>query len=45
MMGAGWIINVIVAEWIIRRKVPNGARVQRQRRQAILDNVGRPIEA
>jgi uncharacterized membrane protein len=45
MMGAGWIINVIVAEWIIRRTVPNGARVLRQRRQAILDNVGRPIEA
>jgi hypothetical protein len=21
MMGAGWVINVVVAEWIIRRKV------------------------
>ena len=22
MMGAGWIINVIIAEWIIRRRAP-----------------------
>jgi uncharacterized membrane protein len=26
LMGAGWVINVVVAEWIIRRREPRGAR-------------------
>ena len=29
MMGAGWVINVIVAEWIIRRTDPASFRAQR----------------
>lgn len=29
MMGAGWLINAIVAEWIIRRKAPHRAPVAR----------------
>jgi hypothetical protein len=27
MMGAGWLINVIVAEWIIRRRVARPSHV------------------
>ena len=27
MMGAGWLINVVVAEWIIRRRVPRPSRL------------------
>jgi uncharacterized membrane protein len=26
LMGAGWVINVVVAEWIIRRREPRAAR-------------------
>jgi hypothetical protein len=28
MMGAGWIINVAVAEWIIRRRSTRSAHLQ-----------------
>ena len=34
MMGAGWVINVVVAEWIIRRRRP--------RVRTVLATVARP---
>lgn len=47
MMGAGWVINIVVAEWVIRRvKRPNDHSASAtQRRLARLDNFGRYLEA
>ncbi len=28
MMGAGWVINVVLAEWVIRRRIPSVAHVK-----------------
>ena len=35
MMGAGWVINVLVAEWVIRRSARRAIGTPRGHRQAV----------